>query len=280
MTRFVKNILVCAFILSLFSSCQKELNVRIYPYVESQFENTVKIKSDYVIEPSGNHKFVNNRVEIALNSTFTSEFRMWALIQDSNGNYSTSIGDLIYDTIYYYRVSLRIDGIDYQSEVQQFKTPVEIIPPPPLGYGEAGGLVIFEDGLGGGIEVAPNDCHVGGRYWGCQSTFINYTQGYIGSGQNNTNYILGGCSEIDIAARDCANYTYNGYDDWYLPSLEELKLAYNILHVNGYGDFEDTYYHSSTQYSAAESRSVNFYSGQEYVRLKGLYSQVRAVRTF
>lgn len=43
------------------------------------------------------------------------------------------------------------------------------------------------------------------------------------NGQANTEAILKADSTEYIAARLCANYSYDGYSDWYLPALHELS---------------------------------------------------------
>ena len=38
----------------------------------------------------------------------------------------------------------------------------------------------------------------------------------------NTNIILSGCSQLGIAAYMCDTLTFGGYNDWFLPSFNEL----------------------------------------------------------
>ncbi len=63
--------------------------------------------------------------------------------------------------------------------------------------------------------------------------------------------ILEGCTKGLIAARIADTYTLNGYDDWFLPSKNELnemwlreevgKLELHGWHSYGYELFEDGY---------------------------------------
>ena len=78
-----------------------------------------------------------------------------------------------------------------------------------------------------GIVAAYSD--QGRVQWGCAGTNLTGAQGTaIGTGLQNTLDILAGCSTPGIAARLCAEYTIteNGvvFDDWFLPSIEELKM--------------------------------------------------------
>ena len=83
-----------------------------------------------------------------------------------------------------------------------------------------------------------------------------------------------------------------GYNDWFLPSKDELYLIYTNLHLNGYGNFmnaTNTYglYYSSTEYDFITAWRLQFYSGFFGHYDKGsvngsIYhlSGVRAIRAF
>lgn len=90
--------------------------------------------------------------------------------------------------------------------------------------GPAGGLVFYvtDDGAHG-LEAAPVD-QSRGAAWGCSGTRISGGgDKAVGTGVQNTAEIIAGCSKGLIAARIADAYTLNGYDDWFLPSQNELK---------------------------------------------------------
>jgi len=97
-----------------------------------------------------------------------------------------------------------------------------------------------------GIIAAPNDCNINangcqywgcGYSWGCDGTGIR-TSTAIGTGATNTKLIVNGCSQFS-AAKVCNDLVLNGFDDWYLPSEQELKkLVLNRSYIDlscGYG---------------------------------------------
>jgi hypothetical protein len=94
------------------------------------------------------------------------------------------------------------------------------------GTGPAGGKVVkLLNGTGShGIEMT-KVIEVNGSFsWGCNGTYISGTSVAFGTGQANTNAILAGCTEPNIAAKIADDYSLNGFDNWYLPSKDELDL--------------------------------------------------------
>ncbi|MES1198032.1 MAG: hypothetical protein ABUL41_02025, partial [Chitinophagaceae bacterium] len=58
--------------------------------------------------------------------------------------------------------------------------------------------------------------------------------------------IIAGCTQAGIAARICGDLVLNGYDDWYLPSKDELNQLYiNRVAIGGFNDPEQEYWSSS-----------------------------------
>ncbi len=70
------------------------------------------------------------------------------------------------------------------------------------------------------------------------------------------------------------------FDDWFLPSKDELKEMYDELYLFGVGGFSATVYWSSTEYDALESLSLPFYSGLSSGASKNNEYYVRACRFF
>ena len=142
------------------------------------------------------------------------------------------------------------------------------------------------------LEVALEDCTVGsdanGKYeWGPNNDYD--TKWQVGEGLDNTNLI----KDLGITTGDGTNaskaafdysITKDGtpYDDWFLPSKNELIKVYENLHKNGLGNFENERYWTSTQHIISEDESyyVDFFDGIERFYYKNNDYNARAVRTF
>lgn len=164
-------------------------------------------------------------------------------------------------------------------EVINCPQPAVIIRENIIGSYMHGGIVFHLDGTGQhGLVCAPSD--QGAFKWGCVGTSVN-TQTGFGTGQTNTNLILSGCGERPIAASVCADLVLNGYDDWFLPSRDELGLMRANLYTQGIGGFVNAWYWSSSQSGANYAWFVIFANGYANYFNKANYDpRVRAVRAF
>jgi len=86
----------------------------------------------------------------------------------------------------------------------------------------------------------------------------------IGTGQSNTTKIvtsLNSHSETDCAAQLCAALVYGGYNDWFLPSKDELNLMYTNLKAFGGEGFVGSYGYYWSSSEASASRAWGQYVG-------------------
>jgi hypothetical protein len=171
--------------------------------------------------------------------------------------------------------------------------------------GPAGGIVFFVYGDNGfgthGLEAAPEDqvtppcpplqCPRPDVYstviWGlCNVPATENQHPGIGSGAQFTTAILAACNQENIAAKLASDYTLNGFDDWYLPSTDELAKLY--MQKDVVGGFYDDLYWSSQQSSGEHALLVDFGRDDDLCHLgncadftfKGRKNRVRAIRTF
>ena len=133
--------------------------------------------------------------------------------------------------------------------------------------GPAGGVVIHtNDGGLHGLEASPEDQTVEGTLieWGCYWEPQN-TSTIIGAGAQNTkNIIAYGCMPENpahvIAAEVASAYELNGFQDWYLPSRDELvALYYQRAIVPGFETTIDRIYWSSTDFFEAHPERWRVY---------------------
>lgn len=167
-----------------------------------------------------------------------------------NGALEANLTGLTPSTTYYVRAfATNSNGIQYGSEVS-FTTCVT--PSFTIGQTHAGGRIFYIDCTGEhGLIVATNPS-ASVLEWGCLNTDIS-TSSNINTGQTNTNMILSNCASTTNAATYCDNLTLNGYSDWFLPSIEELKLI-RINNIN----FTNLYWcWSSTQGNSFSSYGMN-----------------------
>lgn len=201
----------------------------------------------------------------------------------TNTNVSAGISGLTFSTIYHYRVkAVNSLGTVYSSDMQFTTLPINV------GDYYAGGIIFYIDITGQhGLVCAPTDQSTGAA-WGCDGVAISGADSSsVGWGNQNTLDIIAGCATPGIAARICNNLVLGGYDDWFLPSWQELVLMRSNIYQNGLGDFgEDQFYWSSTEYfnssdSLYYAIIVKFtWDEQNYISNKNNLRYVRAVRAF
>ncbi|MDR2178157.1 MAG: DUF1566 domain-containing protein [Treponema sp.] len=73
-----------------------------------------------------------------------------------------------------------------------------------------------------------------------------------------------------------------GYDDWFLPSIDELDLMFKNLRAKGLGEFgKASWYWSSSGHPGSNAWLQNFSDGfKNYYYIKNSSNWVRAVRAF
>jgi hypothetical protein len=167
--------------------------------------------------------------------------------------------------------------------------------------GPAGGLVFYDKGYYSYgwryLEAAPSDLgsYVFGYYRATDNSdyLITGTGFGIGSGRGNTEMIVetmggeaysnndkDGVRTADYAAKKCSDYEAGGYDDWFLPSKDELNQMYRNLYLNNLGGVSDYYYWSSSELPAYRAWRQYFYDGYQDYNFRDYSYRVRPVRAF
>ncbi len=184
--------------------------------------------------------------------------------------------------------------------------------------GPAGGIIFYDDEADGVddildcryLEAAPSGWYGGGVdpkfQWGAWESYTvdpPATATAIGSGKTNTEHIVDYHDNLGtlypdkgdyytnptayyvandgtVAAKICSDIVINGYDDWFLPSKDELNLMYVNLKEQGLGGFVDNMYWSSSEWSAQYAWLQYFSNGAQYYARKYYAYCVRPVRAF
>jgi hypothetical protein len=114
--------------------------------------------------------------------------------------------------------------------------------------GPAGGLIFYDKGNNNNgwryLEAAPNDFP---RPLQFTSEGIPFEQDRaVGRGKSNTQRIMAEAANrgggFGWAAQACDAFVLKGFDDWFLPSRDELHYMYGNLHMQGLGDFKNEWY--------------------------------------
>lgn len=190
--------------------------------------------------------------------------------------FSLKMDNLTPGTVYFVRsFATNSVGTSYGNEVS-FTTLEGAL---QLGYFFEGGIIFYLDETGEHGLVCTTEDQPSVE-WGCRNQLISGTNAEIGSGQQNTNNILAQCNSTISAARVCADLISNGYDDWFLPSKDELNLIRKNVFLNNLGGEFGSYYRSSTENDGNSVWTQQFIDGQQYTLWKGSTVSIRAVRAF
>ena len=153
-----------------------------------------------------------------------------------------------------------------------------------IGQHHQGGIVFYVDGTGKhGLIAAPNE--LTGVWQNCNGnncgTLINGANGEaLGTGKQNTIDIISAYgTDNAMAAYMCDQLVIEGYDDWFLPSTDEIGLMSTISDQITHSAF----YWSSTQSNDKKAYLVSFNSSGTSVLMsddKEESKSFRAVRAF
>ena len=96
------------------------------------------------------------------------------------------------------------------------------------------------------------------------------------NGEFNTQLIYDNNSVIDSSAKACLNFidSLEGYNDYYLPSIDEILAVYNA----GYIESDEEFIWSSTEYSDEEAYAFNRMTGLFEINIKSSFFDAMPIR--
>lgn len=234
--------------------------------------------------------YYETTLDIVNNSTGTSPTYEWFVNGTSAGtgtsltiDPNTNIGYCYISVIAEDSTNNRAGSISELTEIRTYQVG---------DIGPSGGYIIYDDeadevdNIEGFryIEVSELDI-TGTKRWGSWNPTVvtGAESSAVGSGAQNTIDIIEQDPIENKAADFCADYIVdkNGfiYDDWFLPSTNELKLAYNVLHLNELGNFVRNHYYTSTR-GGSTAQTVLFSNGQVWNHNTSNGNYVRPFRYF
>ncbi len=159
------------------------------------------------------------------------------------------------------------------------ESQIEII----IGADYQGGVVFYIDEPNKhGLIAATIDQSISASWW--NGTYIATGSSSLTDGAANTTIIVQTQGNSgSYAAKLCRDYKGGGYNDWYLPSKEQLNILYAQKAV--VGGFSSQIYWSSTEYNNGPESSVwvqDFETGEQHLDSKSDAANVhtRAIRSF
>jgi hypothetical protein len=222
----------------------------------------------------------------------------------TSGTYTSSITGLTAGTTYYVRAyATNAIGTGY-GDAQSFTTSSSALILPTVGSSYGGGKVayVYQNGDPGyssssvPVLIAANADQVGNLSGGTALWSITGGSGdaqkvgligssfeALGAGLSNTNAIITKYGTGNYAAKFAREYTDGTYNDWYMPSINELgKLYLNRVAIGG---FSTQYYWSSTEVQESSTQisgyswSFNGSGNDKHMDTKAWNMKIRAVRT-
>ena len=151
------------------------------------------------------------------------------------------------------------------------------------GRSHQGGYIFYIDPATGTGMVSHSLTDRGPTHW---NDFSNQAPDLglgaaIGEGEPNTTAIVGALGKDIYAARYAHDAEINGFDDWFLPSIDEMSAIYENLHLLGLGDASASLSYWSSTDDGQNAWVIYFANGSTYTPAQiHDHHNVIPVRTF
>lgn len=281
-----KNVILIISILTIFTfinSCKKD-GVAIVETnsVSSITKNSAKYSGK--ITSDGNSEIIERGFCWSENNNPTIENNK--IIEGSgDGEFSILMNGFYPNRTFYVRAyAINETGIGY-GNIVSFTTTFAF----ELGAYYHGGIIIYilKPGEAGydpdtphGLIVAKNDFDIVYSWNNGTNIEISNTHNTYGSGKSNTAKILTKQGIGSYAAKICDQLVVDGYDDWFLPSRDELAIVFYNRKIIGNWVEKYTDHWTSSEHDKSSARTIVSPSGSLERDYKNARHNVRATSYF
>ncbi|PQV50542.1 uncharacterized protein DUF1566 [Jejuia pallidilutea] len=270
-----------------YESVYNELSVEMRQIYKNELEIEVKTKRrEYQLDPNVTSLallYSTSSNPIPSNSEVSS-INLAEFNNPDSDRIQLNLTNLKSDTRYYFRLIINDKFISPNADIISSTTH-----PKEIGDTHAGGIITYiaqpynDDYIENqfhGYVAATEDIGVSAP-WGCAGTSISnmITGGSHSSTKSQNTALLAGCTTSGIAAKICADWTFNGYSDWLLPS-KDLLSSFRDGRVKDKFTFSNEFYWSVTPVSNDLAWASNPTTGKFEKLSKSNSYRIRAVRKF
>ena len=163
---------------------------------------------------------------------------------------------------------------------------IDLVDKPEIGEFKYGGVIFWINAAGNeGLVCSVTDQSSGVQWYNGMSILTNANGSSINTGQANTNAIVNAQGVGVYAAKICDDLNLNGYNDWFLPSHDELEEMHgnksiidNVSLANSGTIIQAMTYWTSTESAIHAADTYSFTSTSTPADFKSALHRVRAVR--
>jgi len=186
-----------------------------------------------------------NSIQVNFTKAIEYQFDSYAVVYSTTPN--PTVNDNLQEAVFNGAGGAILQGLEsnttYYAKVAGYKQGQvfysdELVLSTAGATGPGGGIVVIDKGPNAQdyryveiyIQGLTYDTALGeGAHWGMPTVALTELSDNPDAGPANTAAIVAAVSEPNCAAKLCANFTNNGYDDWYLSSPYELYQINNNL---------------------------------------------------
>jgi hypothetical protein len=193
------------------------------------------------------------------------------------GSFSTNLSGLLANETYFLKAyATNSKGTAYGNQVV-FTTSITF----SVGQSYGGGIIFYVDGTGEhGLIAAATDQSTSISWYNGNFVETGATATAIGKGMSNTQKIVLALGLGNYAAKICDQLVLDGFNDWFLPSKNELDALFDLQGTGSLGS--NDYYWASTESGGSGYGSGAWAQSKYFGGYNGAYATaaVRAIRSF